>query len=168
PEKYNAVTEEIVRGVTLVTGLSASAAEPGWVQVACRSRGMAGWLVRAIVMENVVARHDSQTLYFPADPDFRLEKEIKNVITVVAKANHYWTNHMSADRQSAMDSIDSKLTEPAPLNVVQADPAGYRRILEHVQTGIAERLGMTCCPNRYIGWIGVACVDVQSALCMMR
>jgi len=29
----------------------------------------------------------------PAGPAFRLDKEIKNVITVVAKTHHYWTEH---------------------------------------------------------------------------
>jgi len=31
--------------------------------------------------------------YLPARPDFKLEKEIKNVITVVAKTHHYLTEH---------------------------------------------------------------------------
>jgi hypothetical protein len=38
--------------------------------------------------------------YFPAGPNFRLEKEIKNVITVVAKTTHHWKAHI-AGRQPA-------------------------------------------------------------------
>src|SRR6185295_14616696 len=98
PERYKAVVEEIARGINLVTGLPARPGEPGWVEVRCRTQGMAGWLVRAIVMENVVARHNAETMFLPAGPEFRLEKEIKSVITATAKTNHYWTGHMSDDQ----------------------------------------------------------------------
>ena len=48
------VIEEIRRGISLVTRLPVQPAANGsWVGVVCRSVGMAGWLVRAIVMENI-------------------------------------------------------------------------------------------------------------------
>src|SRR6185369_8353720 len=81
PDRYHAAAGEIARGVSLVTGLPAKVGTPGWVEVRCRTGGMAGWLARAIVMENVLASHDSEILMLPGGPDFRLEKEIKNVIT---------------------------------------------------------------------------------------
>jgi sirohydrochlorin cobaltochelatase len=56
---------------------------------------MALWLLRAIVVENITVRRDGSTLWFPAGPDFRLEREIKNVITVIAKTNHYWEEHVA-------------------------------------------------------------------------
>jgi sirohydrochlorin cobaltochelatase len=34
-------------------------------------------------------------LLLPAGPQFRLEAEIKNVVTAVAKTYHYWKEHMS-------------------------------------------------------------------------
>jgi sirohydrochlorin cobaltochelatase len=40
-------------------------------------------------------RREDKTLYYPAAPYFRLEKEIKNVITVIAKTNHYWQEHIA-------------------------------------------------------------------------
>jgi hypothetical protein len=83
PEGYRRVVDEIVRGISQVTELplqSGSDRRPGWIPIQCRSIGMAGWLVRAIVMENVMARHSAETLYLPAGPDFRIGKEIKNVI----------------------------------------------------------------------------------------
>ncbi len=54
------IIEEIQRGISLVTRLPvqpnrASANTGAWVGVQCRSVGMAGWLVRAIVMENILA-----------------------------------------------------------------------------------------------------------------
>jgi sirohydrochlorin cobaltochelatase len=66
---------------------------PGWVGLVCRSEAMAIWLMRAIVIENVLARREGSTLYLPAGPDFTLGGEIKNVVTVVAKTYHYWLEH---------------------------------------------------------------------------
>lgn len=95
PEKYREVVEEIGRGIRLVTGLSVEpGATPGWVGVRCHDEAMADWLMRAIVVENVMARREGAILYLPAGPDFRLRKEIKNVVTSVAKTCHYWTEHM--------------------------------------------------------------------------
>jgi len=36
-----------------------------------------------------------KTLYLPAGPQFRIEREIKNVITVLAKTHHYWQEHIA-------------------------------------------------------------------------
>ena len=49
-----------------------------------------GSLVRAIVMENIYARSEAFMLDLPACPGYRIEKEIKNVITSIAKTCHYW------------------------------------------------------------------------------
>ena len=46
--------------------------------------------------ENAYHLSEGKTLYLPAGPSFRLENEIKNVITVVAKTHHYWTEHVAA------------------------------------------------------------------------
>jgi hypothetical protein len=51
-------------------------------------------LLRAIVVENVCVRREESVLFLPAGPAFRLDKEIKNVITVVAKTHHYWREHL--------------------------------------------------------------------------
>ena len=56
---------------------------------------MALWLLRAIVVENVTVRREDTVLWFPAGPHFRLEREIKNVVTVVAKTTHYWQEHVA-------------------------------------------------------------------------
>jgi sirohydrochlorin cobaltochelatase len=52
-------------------------------------------MLRAIVVENVSVRREDNVLWFPAGPDFRLDKEIRNVITVAAKTNHYWQEHVA-------------------------------------------------------------------------
>lgn len=97
PEQYASVLRELERGLTIVTGLSIRRSDaPGWIGLECESEEMALWLLRAIIVENVMVRREGNVLWFPAGPDFRLEREIKNVITVVAKTNHYWQEHAQA------------------------------------------------------------------------
>lgn len=99
PERYARVVAEIERGIQLVTGLPrVTSAVPGWVGVACDDEAMAIWMLRAILVENVFARREGEVLYLPAGPAFRLEKEIKNVVTVVAKTHHYWSSHRTVKR----------------------------------------------------------------------
>src|SRR5580658_6070826 len=95
PDRYGDVVDEISRGITMVTGFVAEPSPtPGWVRVDCVNQGAAAWLVRAIVMENISARCERTALDLPAAPSYRLEKEIKNVITAIAKTSHYWLGHM--------------------------------------------------------------------------
>ncbi len=97
PTAYQQVLAELQRGIQMITGLPVdTAASPGWIGVECSDEAMALWLLRAIVVENVSVRREGQFLYFPAGPDFRLEHEIKNIITVIAKTHHYWTEHITA------------------------------------------------------------------------
>lgn len=96
PERYRWVLDELERGIALVTGLPVRrGAVPGWIGMECPDEEMALWLLRAIVVENVTVRREGRVLWFPAGPDFRLEREIKNVITVAAKTSHYWREHVA-------------------------------------------------------------------------
>ncbi len=97
PRGYAQTLQELERGLTIVTGLPVIEGEtPGWIGLTCDSEAMALWLLRAIVVENIMVRREDKTLFFPAGSDFRLEKEIKNIITVVAKTTHYWQEHIAA------------------------------------------------------------------------
>ncbi len=97
PEDYEKVLLELKRGIEMVTGLTiAKDTIPGWIGMECESEDMALWLLRAIVVENISVRREDKTLYFPVGPNFRLEKEIKNIITVIAKTTHYWQEHVEA------------------------------------------------------------------------
>jgi cation diffusion facilitator family transporter len=97
PEQYESVLRELERGLTLVTGLPTRRSDAvGWIGLECESEEMALWLLRAIIVENVMVRREDTVLWFPVGPNFRLEREIKNVITVVAKTNHYWQEHAQA------------------------------------------------------------------------
>ena len=77
----------------------------GWIRVQCHSDVMAGWMLRAITMENVAVRSEGRALDLPAAPHFRLDKEIKNVVTVVAKTCHYWMGHILANRRSTSRAV---------------------------------------------------------------
>ena len=120
PERYEQVVDEICRGVELVTDLAAQrAATDGWVRVFCLSDWMAGWLLRAITMENVAVRADGRALFLPAGPHYRVDKEIKNVVTVIAKTCHYWLGHMSAGQQRSIAKLFATLAVEMPLIVPQ-------------------------------------------------
>ncbi len=172
-DRYQQVVTEICRGITLVTGLAAvPAPAPGWVRMSCLSEGMAGWLARAIVMENVSARCERDALDLPAGPEYRLEKEIKNVVTVVAKTCHYWTGHMWRAQQRFIGELfarmatESPLIEPAPVNGdTQAD---CQRVATTIAETVQRETGLPRSSHRYANWIGVECPSVRVAVWMMR
>jgi sirohydrochlorin cobaltochelatase len=99
PERgaFDAVAE-IRRGIETTTGLETAPAGPGWVAVTCESPRMAAWLSAAIILENVDARAASEVLLVPASRGYRLEDEVKSVVTVMAKTHHYWLAHARAVR----------------------------------------------------------------------
>jgi sirohydrochlorin cobaltochelatase len=167
PHRYGEVAEEICRGVMMAAFLDAAPApDPGWIRVTCLSEGMAGWLLRAIVMENVAVRIDGVALDLPAAPHFRLEKEIKNVVTVIAKTSHYWLEHMPRSQQRAITSLfarlagESPLVTPAPAHA-ESDAAGLAATIER-ETRLAAS------DHRYAGWLGVRCPSIRGAVWMMR
>jgi sirohydrochlorin cobaltochelatase len=95
PAGYARVIAELRRALTMVTDLPVTTdVAPGWIGLICESEEMAIWLLRAIIVENVSVRREDRTLLLPAGPQFRLDGEIKNVVTAVAKTYHYWKEHI--------------------------------------------------------------------------
>jgi hypothetical protein len=84
---------EIRRGIWETTGLFTEPVSPGWIAITCESRAMAEWLGAAIAPENVEVRVEDDRVILPAGPRFRLEHEVKSIITVVAKTHHYARAH---------------------------------------------------------------------------
>jgi sirohydrochlorin cobaltochelatase len=100
---YQAAVSEIVRGIALVSGLSAAAADQvGWVRVQCTDSAMSAWLAEQITLENVRARAAGDALLVPVGAAFTVKQEIKNVVTVVAKTTHYWQDHIAAEMKSTL------------------------------------------------------------------
>lgn len=96
-----AMRAEIERGILETTGLVTEPAEPGWLAVRCESSRMAAWLCAAIILENVEAAVAGSLLLLPAGPDFRLEDQVKSLITVLAKTHHYWREHRETGGRGA-------------------------------------------------------------------
>jgi hypothetical protein len=172
--RYDAVVDEICRGVGLVTELIVRPSpEPGWVRVDCFSSTMAAWLLRAIVMENVSARAAGRSLDLPASPHFRVEKEIKNVVTVAAKTCHYWTGHIPRTQKETIAVLFDAMAKETPL-IEPAWPDGVDAATdaERLAASIAETIerdtDLPRSAHRYDGWVGVACPDVPAAVWMMR
>jgi hypothetical protein len=171
--RYDEVAEEICRGITMVTGLRAYVSPtPGWVSVTCHGDAMANWLVRAIVMENIAARRRGAILELPAAPHFRLEKEIKNVVTAVAKTCHYWLGHMPHDQQQAVAALFASIEDESPF--IEPDlsssemRATDRELAASLATQIQRDTGLRRSPHQYAGWLGVECGSVRLAVWLMR
>jgi len=89
-----AMLGEMRRGIWETTGLYAESSAPGRLVVSCDSPAMAQWMAMAITLENVEAHADEDRIVLPAGPGYRLEDEVKSIITVVAKTHHYWQAHV--------------------------------------------------------------------------
>ncbi len=174
PGRYFQVVNELCRGVAMVTGLAAEPSlVPGWLHVDCPSTAMAGWLARAINMENVSAHVDGMVLHLPAGPHFRLEKEIKNVVTSIAKTCHYWLGHTSvaqhraiADLFRIMDS-ESPLIQP-PFATSNTRTADSEKLRNTTAANICSQSGLQATGLAYHGWLGIDCLTVRAAIWMMR
>ena len=119
--------------------------------------------------ENVSARRHSEVLWLPAGPAFRLEREIKNVVTVMAKTCHYWSFHTSdAEKSAAAKMIDDQLIEPAIPEEIQADPTQYQALVDDLCCRVREATGLSAVASPNAGWIGVPCGDVAMAVWLMR
>ena len=174
PAAYAAAVAEICRGIAMVTDLAPiPSPSPGWVRMECATPGMAAWLLRAITIENVAVRAVGSFLELPAGPAYRLLKEIKNVITVIAKTAHYWVGHMSVmHRQQISDLIAGMNDESPPIRPVYAhDDAevGAREALAGVVAETIHReTGLTRSSHRHPDWVGLHCANVRVAVWMMR
>ena len=89
-----AMLSEMRRGIWETTGLYAECPEPGRLAISCDSPAMARWMADAIVLENVEARAEDDRIVLPAGRGYRLDDEVKSIITVVAKTHHYWQAHV--------------------------------------------------------------------------
>jgi sirohydrochlorin cobaltochelatase len=169
-ERYRQVIGEIRRGIELVTGMPADPSpHRGWVRVECYSAAMAGWLVRAIVMENVAAQADGVTLDLPVAPHFRVEKEIKNVITVIAKTCHYWLEHMPRTQQRSIAGLFETMSAESPLLAPpRAGDDRERAVTTRVADRLEQQTGLTRSDQRYSGWLGMNCPTARTAIWMMR
>jgi sirohydrochlorin cobaltochelatase len=174
PGRYQQVVDELCRAVEMVTGLAAEPSSiPGWIHVDCPSTTMAGWLVRAINIENVSAHANGMVLHLPAGPRYRLEKEIKNVTTAIAKTSHYWLGHTSVAQHRAIADLfeimesESPLIQ-APCSTQESRGGVFESLRDKVADEIHSLTGLQTTGREYHDWLGVNCDSVRSAIRMMR
>jgi sirohydrochlorin cobaltochelatase len=94
-KQYLYAAAQIIRALQMLTPYNIVDKRDGWVEVQLKSKNQARWFAEIIRLENVECKVAGKTILLPVHDDFVLEKEIKNVVTVVAKAQHYWENHRS-------------------------------------------------------------------------
>jgi sirohydrochlorin cobaltochelatase len=175
PAGYQLVYEEIVRGVRMTTGLVATPGpEQGWVTVRCHGEEMAAWLLRAVVAENVFTRRREEALQVPAGPQFRVGKEIKNVVVALAKTCHYWKDHLSATQQAAAASAMRGGAETAPLLEPPSRPEALARADEFAATtetmarALQQATGLPVVRSQHLGWVGALFPDEATAAWHVR
>jgi sirohydrochlorin cobaltochelatase len=170
-DAYSAVVAEICRGIAMVTDLAPADASAGWVRMECATTGMAAWMLRAITVENVAVRADGAFLELPAGPAYRLHKEIRNVITVIAKTVHYWVGHMSVMHRQTIVDLIAGMNDESPL-IRPAYTTGAAAAREALASAVAERIqretGLTRSLHRHTDWLGVECATPRAAVWMMR
>lgn len=170
PVRYAEVCDEIVRGIELATRLKATPSSlPGWIRVQCSNHTMAEWLLRAITMENISVRLEEGAILLPAGPAFRLEKEIKNVITVTAKTTHYWCSHLIRLQQIGVANLFYRLDSEAPLlQPVWEEGMAVADVRERIERALEDATRLRTTKNSYANWIGLDCGGVLSAITTMR
>ena len=169
PEVYATVVAELCRGIQLVTGLTAvPAPDAGWVRVHCWRESMTGWLLRAIVTENISARQEGAWLDLPAGPDYRVHKEIKNVITSLAKTCHYWSGHIPAEQREQISSLFVEMALSSPLIVPATDGAVSPAASTQLADALACETDLAATAGGGRGWLGLECGQVARAVWLMR
>jgi hypothetical protein len=131
---------------------------------------MADWLLRAIVMENVsVARAGELDLDLPAAPHFRLDKEIKNVVTVIAKTTHYWMGHLARVHKADIGGLFALLANELPLlEPERAEGPETASARQATAAALEQQAGLPAEDSRYLGWMGLEISSVRTAIWMMR
>jgi hypothetical protein len=124
-------------------------------------------------MENVSARWEGATIHLPAGPGYLIDKEIKNVITAVAKTCHYWMGHMWETQRRDIANLFSTMSVELPLvqpALANPDfPADAQPIVSaKMAMAIGQATGLRPSDHQYLNWLGIQCPDVRSAIWMMR
>jgi sirohydrochlorin cobaltochelatase len=167
PSELCSVRVEIERAIGLTTELKVMASpHPGWIAVRCHDEDMAAWLVRAIVAENIIARHEREVLFLPVGPDFRVEKEIKNVVVSLAKACHYLLDHVEPECRPS--GLSGDLAEPPLRDDIAASPAEFQLAALALQKDIHQLTGLEASAASSPAWIGVKCASEEMAVWMQR
>ena len=96
----------------------------------------------------------------PAGPNYRLEKEIKNVVTVIAKTCHYFADHLWSGQQRDIAELFAATETESPL--VQPSVVGHdfevdrhQALSSWMSEAILQATGLARSGPEYAGWLGV-------------
>jgi len=90
-DDYAAVVERIERGIRQTTGLpTVPSVCVGWVSVPCADEAMAIWLMRALIVENILVRREENRLCLPASPHFMSDERAERLIAAFDRAWRLW------------------------------------------------------------------------------
>jgi sirohydrochlorin cobaltochelatase len=167
PQAYQAMVAELQRALGLCVELPILEDVPsGWIGLQCESPAIAAWLVRAIIAENVMARHEDAVLLVPVGPSFRVEKELKNVVVAVAKSCHYLFDHLEPELMPS--GVATRLVRPPLPEEIAVDRHRYHEAATMLQQHIQQTTGMTTRLGESPGWVGCDCGDDESAVWLLR
>lgn len=165
PEKQAQVVAELARALKLTSNLATTEGHaPGWIGLPCASPDEAGWLQFAIQAENVTVRRRGSVLQLPAGPDFRPEKEIKNVVVAVIKSLHYWDGHLTGSQQ-LLGRVE--VVEPATIDEVDLNAAEYEASVGGLEDAL-RRAEVPINARVYPGWVGIPTASDEEAVWLLR
>jgi hypothetical protein len=96
PEEYRSARHETEQGIQQATGLSTTTNPAlGWVGVQCSDIAVAVWLLRAVVVENILARREDNVLYVPVAIGNQRGDSVRRVVATVAAAHRLWRVHVA-------------------------------------------------------------------------
>ncbi len=91
PGEYQATIAGVSNAIQDATGLPAVLSEcAGWVGVACRSPAMSVWLMRALIVNDVLVRREGNVLYLPAHPELVARQRLAELVERFAEAFRLW------------------------------------------------------------------------------
>lgn len=167
PVEQAAVVGEIKRAIGLCAEFpTIDEDRPGWIGIRCADTDMAAWMVRAIVAENVIARHEENLLFVPAGPGFRIEKEVKNVVVCVAKSFHYLLDHIDAENRPR--GFSQNLIQPPLPEEIAADLPRYQAAAGELRDALIECLGLKAFVSDPPGWVSMECASEEMAIWLQR
>lgn len=91
---YNdSVKSEILRGLTLLNAKVYKITDIGEIYIDLFFPKKADWFSKIINLENVESKSEDRYLVLPWSGEYKIDKEVKSVVTVWGKASHYWKEH---------------------------------------------------------------------------
>jgi hypothetical protein len=89
PSDYEAALGEVAEGLRRIGWPEVSTPYIGWVGVELPSEEDAAWLLRAVLVERVLARREEHILYLPVGPQPKLD-QTRRVVDAAGRAYRLW------------------------------------------------------------------------------